>query len=99
MALDPPFALLPVLQCLHALSFGATHLGAIAFVVQMAPPEFGARAQGYVAVGHGLVMAGAMALSGVLYARYGHAAYAAMAVMAAAGAACALAAKRRQGRS
>ena len=29
MALNPPDLLLPVLQCLHALSFGATHLGAL----------------------------------------------------------------------
>src|SRR5437588_8057550 len=29
MALTPPAAALPALQCLHALSFGATHLGAL----------------------------------------------------------------------
>ena len=29
MALDPPGALLPLLQCLHGLSFGATHLGTL----------------------------------------------------------------------
>src|SRR5262249_33262141 len=29
MSLDPPLALLPMLQLLHALSFGATHLGSI----------------------------------------------------------------------
>src|SRR5262249_18451988 len=34
MALDPPVALLPPLQCLHALSFGATHLGAMQFLAR-----------------------------------------------------------------
>jgi PPP family 3-phenylpropionic acid transporter len=94
MAFNPAFVLLPALQCLHALSFGATHLGAVAFVARTAPADFGARAQGYVAVVQGLVMAGAMALSGALYARFGDLAYAAMAVMAGAGALCALAALR-----
>src|SRR5437588_7419624 len=37
---------------------GATHLGALAFVTRAAPPEFGATAQGYLGVAHGLVMAG-----------------------------------------
>ena len=37
MALDPPGALLPFLQCLHGLSFGATHLGTLAFIGRAAP--------------------------------------------------------------
>jgi len=32
MALDPPAMALPFVQLLHALSFGATHLGALGFV-------------------------------------------------------------------
>src|SRR2546421_4577620 len=32
MASDPPLALVPLLQCLHGLSFGATFLGAVQFV-------------------------------------------------------------------
>src|SRR3972149_5279085 len=36
MALDPPTAALPFLQCLHGLSFGATHLGAGGFVARAA---------------------------------------------------------------
>jgi PPP family 3-phenylpropionic acid transporter len=94
MALDPAPIWLPLLQCLHALSFGATHLGAMAFMLRAAPAEIGATAQGYLAVAQGLVMAAAMGLAGLLYARYGNLAYAAMAVMAAAGSACALAAQR-----
>jgi PPP family 3-phenylpropionic acid transporter len=98
MAFDPPFVLLPALQCLHALSFGATHLGAIAFIARSAPAEIGATAQGYLAVAQGLAMAAAMGISGVLYARYGGFAYGAMALMAAIGGFFALAAAGRMRR-
>jgi PPP family 3-phenylpropionic acid transporter len=94
MAAAPPAILLPALQCLHALSFGATHLGALALVARMAPPGLGATAQGYFAVALGVTMAVATALAGVLYGRFGSGAYAAMVVLAAAGGLCALAAKR-----
>ena len=53
MALDPPRALLPLLQCLHGLSFGATHLGALAFIARAAPAGLAATAQGYLAVAGG----------------------------------------------
>ncbi len=86
MAFDPPAALLVILQCLHALSFGATHLGALAFVARVAPAGLGASAQGYLAVALALFMAGAMAVSGELYARWQSGAYWAMAVLAALGA-------------
>ena len=36
MAFDSPVALLPVLQCLHGLSFGATHLGAMHALARLA---------------------------------------------------------------
>jgi PPP family 3-phenylpropionic acid transporter len=94
MALDPPGVLLPALQCLHALSFGATHLGALGFVARAAPMEFGATAQGYLAVALGLVMAAATGISGVLYATSVDLAYAAMALAAALGGAFAVAAHR-----
>jgi PPP family 3-phenylpropionic acid transporter len=94
MAIAPPLAALPLLQCLHALSFGATHLGALGLVVRMAPPGAGATAQGYFAVTLGITMAIATALAGVLYGRFGSAAYGAMAAMAAAGGLCALAGRR-----
>jgi PPP family 3-phenylpropionic acid transporter len=86
MAFDPAPLLLPVLQCLHALSFGATHLGAVGFVARAAPPALAASAQGYLAVALALVMAAAMGISGELYARWGSSAYWAMAVLAALGA-------------
>lgn len=86
MAFDPPPALLPPLQCLHAFSFGATHLGAVAVVARRVPAELAATAQGYFAVALGLVMAAALGVSGLLYARWGSFAYGAMALAAAAGA-------------
>ncbi len=89
MALNPPILLLPWLQLLHALSFGATYLGALNFVARSAPPGQSASAQGYLAVAAGAAMAGAMGLSGVLYAAFGGLAYAAMALAAVAGGACA----------
>jgi MFS transporter, PPP family, 3-phenylpropionic acid transporter len=102
MALDPPAALLVPLQCLHALSFGTTLLGTLGLMTRTVPPGIGATAQGYLAVALGLVMAAAMGLSGVLYARWGVLAYAAMALTAAAGGAfawVARAASRETGRA
>lgn len=94
MAFDPPAVLLPWLQCLHALSFGATHLGAMGFLARAAPPGLAATAQGYLALAMGVAMAVLMALSGLLYAAYGGFAYAAMALAAAAGGGFALMAHR-----
>jgi len=85
MSFDPPLALLPVLQLLHALSFGATHLGSIQLLARVAPRRQFATAQGDFATVLALVMGGAMALAGVLYADLGARAYAAMALAAALG--------------
>jgi PPP family 3-phenylpropionic acid transporter len=82
MALDPEPVWLAILQCLHALSFGATHLGALGAVARAAPAGLGASAQGYLAVVLALVMAAAMGISGELYARWNVHAYAAMALLA-----------------
>src|SRR5213078_1641342 len=46
MALNPPAILLPALQCLHGLSFGATHLGSVQFLARAAPEDRAATAQG-----------------------------------------------------
>lgn len=94
MAFDPPAMALPALQLLHALSFGATHLGALTFISRHAPPGQGATAQGYLAIALGAAMAGAMGLAGVLYGAVGVTAYAAMALAAVAGGACAVVAHR-----
>lgn len=85
MALDPPSLALPLLQLLHAASFGATHLGMLGFVAAKAPAGQGATAQGYLAVALGTTMAVATGISGVLYAAFGSLAYAAMALAAIAG--------------
>jgi PPP family 3-phenylpropionic acid transporter len=94
MALAPPAAALPFLQLLHALSFGATHLGALIFLARHAPVGQGATAQGYLAIAMGLAMAGAMGISGLLYEAVGGLAYAGMALAAVAGGVCALVAHR-----
>ncbi|HEY0223637.1 MAG TPA: MFS transporter [Pseudolabrys sp.] len=94
MDFDPPFLALPWLMLLHALSFGATHLGALGFVARHAPAGQAATAQGYLAIATGMVMAGAMGISGVLYEAFGALAYAAMALAAVVGGACAVVAYR-----
>jgi PPP family 3-phenylpropionic acid transporter len=94
MALDPPALVLPWLQLLHALSFGATHLGALMYLAHHAPTGQAARAQGYLAIAAGLAMAAAMGISGVLYEDFGSRSYAAMALVAFAGGACGFVAHR-----
>ena len=91
MAIDPAVAALPLLQLLHALSFGTTHLGVLMFITRYAPLRQGATAQAYLAVAMGLMMACMTTLAGALFARYGSLAYLAMALAAAIGGACAVA--------
>jgi len=98
MAFDPGLFWLPALQCLHALSFGATHLGAVQLVARLAPPGLSATAQGLLAAGNGVAMAAAMAMAGLLNARFGAVSYAAMALIAIAGGLMLLAARREGGR-
>jgi len=93
MAFDPLAILLPLPQCLHGLSFGATHLGAMDALSQLAHRR-GATAQGDFSAMQGGTFAAAMGASGVLVAAFGSAAYLAMAALAAAGVAIALAARR-----
>jgi hypothetical protein len=78
----------------HAFSVGATHLGTLGFVVARAAPNQSATAQGYLAIALGTTMAGATALSGLLFAAFGSLAYTAMALMAVFGAAAGYAAHR-----
>jgi len=80
--------LLPVfaLQLLHALTFGATHLGAMNFLSRTVPPGTAASAQALYSgasagIGSGIVMLGA----GALYAAYGGRAYLFMAALSAIG--------------
>jgi PPP family 3-phenylpropionic acid transporter len=94
MAFDPSAGVLAALQLLHALSFGASHLGAIAFLSRAVPQELVATAQGTVSTISGIVMASATGISGLLYAASGSFAYLAMAAMSVAGFVCALTAHR-----
>ncbi len=90
MAFDPPTGLLLLLQLLHACSFGAAHLGAMAFLARAVPKELAATAQGFVATLSGLVSAAATVASGLVYAASGSLAYLVMAGMALVGLASAL---------
>jgi len=94
MALDPPVAALPLLQVLHAASFGATHLGVMGFLARTVPRELAATAQGFIATLSGIVMASATGGAGLLYAATGSLAYLMMASMALVGLISALLAGR-----
>ena len=82
MAFDPPMAMLPALQLLHAASFGAAHLGMMGFLARAVPRELAATAQGFAATWSGLVNASATFASGFVYAASGSLAYLVMAAMA-----------------
>lgn len=72
MAFDPPLALLVPLQGLHALTFGATHVGAMLFVARAVPHKGTGGAQAFYAVVAAGLGVGAVGLaSGPLYAAYG----------------------------
>lgn len=87
---------LAAVQLLHALTFGAAHLGAMHFIARSAPPGLGATAQSlYSAVSGGIAMGLAMLLAGRLYDSYQGGAFLAMAVLSAAGGALALLLWRR----
>ncbi len=79
-------------QTLHALTFGATHLGAMHFIARAAPPDSSATAQSlYSSFAMGGALGLGMMLSGSLYESFGGAAaFLAMSVMALAGFVCAL---------
>lgn len=64
MAFDPTGLDLWALQALHALTFAAGHLGAVAFISAAAPERLAAAAQGiFGAVAGGALTAGAMGLA------------------------------------
>jgi PPP family 3-phenylpropionic acid transporter len=80
---------LPVLaaaQALHALTFGATHLGAMHFIARTAPPGMSARAQmAYSAVALGIGNGLTLMSAGVLYQHLGASAFYVMSAQAALG--------------
>ena len=91
---DPPVAIMVPLQLLHALSFGATHLGTMMYLSQAAPEGRRVTMQGDVATANSVTMAAASALAGVLFGASGSLAYAAMAALCATGFVIALVARR-----
>jgi len=79
-----------LLQLLHGLTFGGSHLAAMHFIGKAIPSDLSATAQAmYSAVVQGLGFGTAMLLAGALYTRFGAAAYFAMGILGAAGAAAA----------
>jgi PPP family 3-phenylpropionic acid transporter len=79
------------LQALHALSFGATHLAAMAFLQRAVPAGAMTLAQSlYYGLASGLPVALVYQVAGVLYERAGAQAYLAMAILSAAGCLAAL---------
>jgi PPP family 3-phenylpropionic acid transporter len=94
MGFDPPLAALIVLQVLHGLTFGATHIGAFYFIARAVTEGQAGTAQAlYAAVTSG-AMGGAMLLSGQLYPALGGRTYWAMAAIAAVGLAIGVALRR-----
>lgn len=77
-------ALAAALQVLHALTFGAAHLGAMRFLQDNAPPGLEATAQAlYYALVTGVLMGLCMPVAGLLYDAAGMAAYHAMGLLGA----------------
>lgn len=85
MSLQPDMATTFVLQAMHSLSFGASHLGAMAALTALAPARVRGRAQGIYGSLAALTTATATIASGVIYRESGAAVFAAMAPLGAAG--------------
>ncbi len=86
MGLMPGLAAAVLLQPLHALTFGASHLGAMYMLARSVPPGAAASAQSlYAALSAGLGSGLVMLAAGALYAAYGGQAYLFMALLSAAG--------------
>jgi PPP family 3-phenylpropionic acid transporter len=85
-ALEPPVAMLAVVQLAHGLSFGLTQVGTMMLLMRRVPVDVTARGQGYLAACSGIFASSASILSGAIYARYGQGVYYLMAAMALSGA-------------
>lgn len=94
-AFDPPLWLLVVLSPLHALSYGATHLGAIHFIGRAIPARACGTGQAiYSSFAAGVAQGIATLASGVVYRAFGGQGYLAMAALAAVGFLAAMAVAR-----
>ena len=86
IGIAPGLAAAAVLQLLHGLTFGASHLGAMHFMARTVPPGAAASAQSvYAAVSAGFGSGLVMLAAGALYSAYRGEAYLFMAVLSAAG--------------
>lgn len=86
MAFTTELPALVVLQALHAGTFAACHLGAMAFIQRALPSSGVALGQSiYYALGTGATQAVIYQFSGLLYARYGQHAFLGMTVISALG--------------
>jgi PPP family 3-phenylpropionic acid transporter len=86
MAFTTALPALIVLQALHAGSFAACHLGAMAFIQRALPPAGVSLGQSvYYAIGTGAAQAVIFQIAGVLYSAYGQRAFLGMLVVAAIG--------------
>ena len=86
MGLLPGLATAAALQPLHALTFGASHLGAMYMLAQRVPPDAAASAQSlYAALSAGFGSGLVMLAAGALYAAFGGQAYLFMALLSAGG--------------
>jgi PPP family 3-phenylpropionic acid transporter len=82
--LEPPLALLFVVQGLHAGSFGFTHLGTMHFIRERVPENMRNTAQGLFSVlSSGVMLSSTMWASGLLYGAFGGKAFFVMAGYAA----------------
>ena len=72
MALDPPLGVLIPLQVLHAITYGAAHLGAILFISRAVPHSATGSAQAlFATIASGLAQGVIGLISGALYASLG----------------------------
>jgi PPP family 3-phenylpropionic acid transporter len=89
MAFTNDLPVLVVLQILHAGTFAACHLGAMAFIQRALPSSGVALGQSiYYALGTGATQAVIYQFAGILYARYGQHAFLGMTVISAMGLIC-----------
>jgi MFS transporter, PPP family, 3-phenylpropionic acid transporter len=99
MSLAPPFAVLVLLQLLHAFTFAATYLGSVHLVQRSAPRALMATAQAlYAAIAAGALFSAATAISGTLYGAFGASSYLAPALLAGLATAAAILLLRRRHR-
>ncbi len=90
-ALDPGLLGLAVLQALHGLTFGATHLGVIHHISRTVPEHLHNTAQAlYSSIAGGIIISLATAAAGPLYQAYGADAFLAASAMGGAAAGFAL---------